>query len=399
MSRLAGRHFIQTPGPTNVPDRVLRAIDRPMIDQRGPVFASLQREVVAGCRTIFRAAGPVMIYASSGSGAWEAALVNTLSPGDKVLTIDTGHFAITWRRMAETLGLRVEAMESDWRHSVDLADLERRLVADRDHEIRAVLIVHNETSSGVVNRLPAVRAILDRVGHPALFMVDAISSVGAMPYEHDAWGIDVTVAACQKGLMMPPGLGFNVVSSKALKASETARLPRAYWRWEDMMRLNADGFYQFTPAINMFFGLREAIAMLHEEGLEAVFARHARLAAATRAAVRAWGLELVARNPADYSDTVTAVFVPEGHNAEKLRAVARDGLNFTLGAGIGRLHQRAFRIAHLGDLNEVMLTGVLAGIEMAMKIAHIPYRAGGVDAAMDVLAGAHATPALDAAAD
>jgi len=385
MKHRPGRHFLQIPGPTNVPDRVLRAIDRPTLDHRGPEFAQLGKDVLEGCRSIFQTSGPVVIFPSSGTGAWEAALVNTLSPGDKVLMYETGQFAALWQMMAKKLGLEVEFMPGDWRHGVDPAKVEARLAADRDHTIKAVAVVHNETSTGVASRILEVRQAIDSARHPALFLVDTISSLACMEYQHDAWGVDVTVAGSQKGLMLPPGLGFNAVSEKALAASKSTRMKRSYWDWEEMLKTNPAGFFPYTPATNLLYGLREAIAMLHEEGLENVFARHRRHAAATRAAVQAWGLEVLALDPREYSSSLTAVVMPESHDADHFRSVTLEEYDLSLGAGLGKLKGKIFRIGHLGDFNDLMLMGTLAGVEMGLRAAGVPHRTGGVQAAMDAL--------------
>ena len=385
MKHRAGRHFLQIPGPTNVPDRVLRALARATIDHRGPEFAALGKEVLEGCRAIFQCSGPVVIFPSSGTGAWEAALVNTLSPGDKVLMYETGQFATLWQTMAKKLGLEVEFMPGDWRHGVDPAKLEARLAADRDHAIQAVAVVHNETSTGVTSRIPEVRKAIDNLRHPALFLVDTVSSLGCMEYQHDAWRVDVTVTGSQKGLMLPPGLGFNAISGKALAASKANRMKRSYWDWEEMLKSNPAGFFPYTPATNLLYGLREAIAMLHEEGLENVFARHRRHAAATRAAVAAWGLEVLALDPREYSSSLTAVVMPEGHDADHFRTLTLEEYDLSLGTGLGKLKGKIFRIGHLGDFNDLMLMGTLAGVEMGLRAAGVPHRPGGVQAAMDAL--------------
>ncbi len=382
----AGRHFLQIPGPTNVPDRVLRAIDRPTIDHRGPEFGRLGRDVLEGLKQIFKTRGPVVIYPASGTGAWEAALVNTLSPGDRVLMFETGHFATLWRELAQRLGLEVDFVPGDWRHGVDPAALEEKLVTDKQHRIKAVAAVHNETSTGVATRIADLRKAIDRARHPALFLVDTISSLGSIDYRHDEWGVDVTVGGSQKGLMLPPGLSFNAISEKALAASKNAKLPRSYWDWGAMLSANQNGFFPYTPGTNLLYGLREAIAMLLEEGLDNVFARHARHAEATRRAVRAWGLEIVAKNPAEYSNSLTAVLMPEGHDADELRRVILDAFDMSLGQGLGKLKGRIFRIGHLGDFNDLMLMGTLAGVEMGLGLAKVPHRKGGVEAAMSYLA-------------
>jgi len=349
MSEQRGRHFLQIPGPSPIPDRVLRAIAAPVIDHRGPEFGRLGREVLDGCRQIFKTAGPVIIFPSSGTGAWEAAIVNTLSPGDKVLMVETGHFATLWRQMAARWGIEVDFIPGDWRHAADPAAIEAKLAEDRSHAIKAVMVVHNETSTGVISRIPAIRAAIDRAGHPALLMVDTISSLGSADYRHDEWSVDVTVACSQKGLMLPPGLGLAAISDKARAASKTNKLPRSYWDWEEMLKPNANGFFPYTPATNLLYGLRESIAMLLEEGLDAVFARHQRLASATRAAVRAWGLEVLCLEPAAYSPVLTAVVMPQGHDAEQFRHIVLENYNMSLGAGLTKLAGKVFRIGHLGE--------------------------------------------------
>jgi len=388
MSHAAGRHFLQIPGPTNVPERILRAIDRATIDHRGPEFQKLGQEVLIGLKQVFKTAGSVIIYPASGTGAWEAALVNTLSPGDKVLMVETGHFATLWFNMANKLGLKPEFIKGDWRHGADPAALEARLEEDRAHEIKAVCVVHNETSTGVTSRIAEVRKAIDSARHPALFMVDTISSLASIDYRHDEWGVDVTVAGSQKGLMLPPGLSFNAVSDKALAASKSARLPRSYWSWEEMLGPNKNGFFPYTPATNLLYGLREALRMLvEEEGLERVFARHDQHAEAARRAVRAWGLEILCANPAEYSSSLTAVLMPEGHSEVAFRKVVLEHFNLSLGSGLGKVADKVFRIGHLGDFNDLMLMGTLAGVEMGLALAKIPHRRGGVAAAMDFLAG------------
>jgi alanine-glyoxylate transaminase / serine-glyoxylate transaminase / serine-pyruvate transaminase len=380
-----GRHILQIPGPTNVPDRILRAIDRPVIDHRGPEFAQLGFEVMEGIRSIFKTAGPVIIYPGSGSGGWEAAIVNTLSPGDRVLMFETGHFAMGWKRMAEKLGLEVDCVPGNWRRGADLELLESRLAMDSSHQVKAVMVVHNETSTGAVSLIADIRRVMDLAHHPALLMVDAISSLAAIDYRHDEWGVDVTVAGSQKGLMLPPGLGFNAISEKALRANQSARMPRSYWDWRDVLKQNETGFYPYTPATNLLFGLHESIQMLKEEGLGNVFRRHDRLAGAARAAVRAWGLEIVCENPGEYSSTVTAVFTPEGHNADQLRKVILENFDMSLGAGLSKLQGKAFRIGHLGHINDLMLLGALSGVEMGLRRAGVPYKTGGVMAALERL--------------
>ena len=387
MSHHPGRHFLQIPGPTNTPLPILAAIARPTIDHRGPEFGALGREVLAGIRTVFKTSGPVLIYPASGTGAWEAALVNTLSPGDRVLMYETGWFATLWSRMATRLGLAVELVEGDWRSGVDAAATAARLAEDREHAIKAVAVVHNETSTGATSDVAAVRRAIDRAGHPALLLVDTISSLGSIDFRHDEWGVDVAVGGSQKGLMLPPGLGFNAVSDKALAASRTARLPRAFWDWEDMLAANAKGYFPYTPSTNLLQGLKVAIELLHAEGLDAVFARHDRAAEATRRCVQHWGFEIQCRDPAAWSSSLTAVRLPEGHSADGLRAEILARSNMSLGNGLGPLADRVFRIGHLGDFHDLMVTGVLTGVEMGLKVCGIPHRPGGVDAAMAYLAG------------
>lgn len=386
----SGRHFLQIPGPTNVPDRVLRAMDHPTMDHRGPEFAELGRACIEGMKRVFQTEGDVVIYPGSGTGAWEAALVNTLSPGDRVLMYETGQFATLWSQMAKRLSLEVELIPGDWRHGVDAAAIEERLGNDREHGIKAVCVVHNETSTGVTSDIAAVRRAIDAAGHPALLMVDTISSLASIDYRHDEWGVDVTVGGSQKGLMLPPGLGFNAVGPKALKASETARLPRSYWSWSEMLGPNAKGFFPYTPATNILYGLREALVMLlDEEGLDRVFARHRRLAEATRRAVRAWNLDILCRNESEYSGSLTAILMPEGHSADTLRDVILERYDMSLGAGLGKMAGKVFRIGHLGDFNELMLMGTLAGVEMGLAAAGVPHQPQGVRAAMDYLSSRH----------
>ncbi len=383
----SGRHFLQIPGPTNVPDRILRAIDRATMDHRGPAFGEMGREVLAGLKTVFKTEAPVVIYPASGTGAWEAALVNTLSPGDRVLMFETGHFATLWRRLAERLGLRVDFVPGVWGSGVDPEAVEAKLAEDPGHQIKAVCAVHNETSTGVTSRIAELRAAIDRAKHPALFLVDTISSLASIDYRHDEWGVDVTVAGSQKGLMLPPGLGFNAVSDKARAASGTARLQRSYWDWEEMLKTNETGFFPYTPATNLIYGLQEAFHMLEQEGLEAVFARHGRLAEATRRAVGAWGLEILCQDPREYSASLTAVLMPEGHDADGFRKVVLERYNMSLGNGLSKVAGKVFRIGHLGDFNELSLAGTLAGVEMGLAAAGVPHRKGGVQAAMDYLSG------------
>jgi alanine-glyoxylate transaminase / serine-glyoxylate transaminase / serine-pyruvate transaminase len=386
MSVTRGRHFLQIPGPTNVPDRVLRAIARPTIDHRGAEFAALTHEVIDGLRHIFQTTADVIVYPSSGTGAWEAALVNTLSPGDGVLMFETGHFATLWRNMAERLGLRVTFVPGDWRHGVDLDALDAALRADREGSIAAVAVVHNETSTGVTSRVSGMKRRINAAGHRALLLVDTISSLGSIDYRHDEWGVDVTVSCSQKGLMLPPGLGFNAISAEALARSSTARLPRAYWDWQAMIADNQAGFFPYTPSTNLLYGLREAIAMLREEGLQNIFARHHRHAEATRRAVLAWGLELVAQDAGEYSDSLTAILMPDGHDADALRRVILERFDLSLGTGLGKLKGRSFRIGHLGDFNDLMLAGTLSGVEMGLAQAGVPFKSGGVAAALEYLA-------------
>jgi alanine-glyoxylate transaminase/serine-glyoxylate transaminase/serine-pyruvate transaminase len=387
MNHRPGRHFLQIPGPTNVPDRILRAMDRPVIDHRSAEFSRLGKEVLEDVRAIFQTTDPVIVYPGSGTGAWEAAIVNVLSPGDKVLAFETGHFATLWQTMARRFGIDVDFVAGDWRHGVDPAEVEARLAADREHKIRAVMVVHNDTSTGITSRVPEIRKAMDRVGHPALLMVDTVSSLASIDYKHGEWGVDVTVAGSQKGLMLPPGLGFNAVSAKALAASKSCRTPRSYWDWEDMLKANETGFFTYTPATNLLYGLREAIAMLREEGLAEVFKRHHRHAEATRAAVQAWGLEVLALDPREFSDSLTAVVMPKGHDGDNFRKVALENYDISFGSALGKLKGSIFRIGHLGDFNDLMLMGTLAGVEMSLRAAGVPHQAGGVQAAMEALVG------------
>jgi alanine-glyoxylate transaminase/serine-glyoxylate transaminase/serine-pyruvate transaminase len=388
MAHRTAPHFLQIPGPTNVPDRVLRALSAPTIDHRGPEFAALARDLLERLPAVFRTSGPVVVYPSSGTGAWEAALVNTLSPGDRVLAFETGHFATLWRALAARLGIEVDFVPGDWRHGVDPDVVESRLAADRAGEgaIRAVCVVHNETSTGVASRVADVRAAMDAAGHGALLLVDTISSLGSIDYRHDEWGVDVTVGCSQKGLMLPPGLGFNAVSERALEASRRARLPRSYWDWAPILAANGDGAFPYTPPTNLLYGLREALDLLLAEGLQNVFARHARHAEATRRAVRAWGLELVPLDEREHSASLTAVFVPDGYDADDVRRLILERYDMSLGAGLGRLAGRAFRIGHLGAVGDLWLAGALAGVEMGLAGAGVPIRPGGVQAAIDHLA-------------
>ena len=382
----SGRHFLQIPGPTNVPDRVLQAIAMPTIDHRGPEFALLGQEIVAGMKRVFQTEDTVVVYPSSGTGAWEAALTNTLSPDERVLMFETGHFATLWRQMATRLGLDIEFVPGDWRHGVDPALVEEKLVADKAHAVKAVCVVHNETSTGVASRIAEVREAIDRAHHPALFMVDTISSLASIDYRHDEWKVDVTVAGSQKGLMLPPGLGFNAVSKKALAAHKTAKLPRSYWDWEAMLETGRTGFFPYTPATNLLYGLRESLKMLlNEEGLPAVFHRHARHAEAARRAVAGWGLEVLCADAREHSNSLTAVLVPGGYDADRLREIILEAFDMSLGTGLGRLRGKVFRIGHLGHFNDLMLSGTLAGVEMGLHRAGIPHRPGGVTAALEFL--------------
>src|SRR5262245_6750199 len=380
--RRAGRHFLQIPGPTPVPDRILRAMDMPVIDHRGPEFKRLGLKVLAGIRTVFKTTNPVVIYPSSGTGAWEAALLNTLSPGDKILMYETGHFATLWKNIALKLGLQPEFIPSDWRSGADAGAIEARLREDKAHSIKAVCVVHNETSTGATSRIDEVRRAIDAARHPALLMVDTISSLASIDYRHDEWGVDVTIGGSQKGLMLPPGLGFNAVSDKALAAAKVAKLPKSYFGWEEMLAANKEGFFPYTPATNLLYGLAEAIDMLNEEGFARVFARHDRHAEAVRRAVRAWGLEILCKDPKYYSSSLTAVLVPAGHNADALRNVALENFDVSLGTGLTKVAGKVFRIGHLGDTNDLTIVATLAGVEMALALAGVPHKAQGVAAAM-----------------
>jgi len=380
-----GRHFLQIPGPSPVPDRVLRAMDMPVIDHRSAEFAELGRTVLEGAKKVFQTSGPVVIFPSSGTGAWEAAIVNTLSPGDRVLMVETGHFATLWHNMARRWGIEVDFIASDWRRGADPAEVEAKLAADKSHAFKAVMVVHNETSTGATSRIAEIRAAMDRVQHPALLMVDTISSLGSVDYRHEEWNVDVSVSCSQKGFMLPPGLGFNAISEKAFAASKTNLMPRSYWDWEEMLKPNAKGFFPYTPATNLLYGLREAIAMLLEEGLDKVFARHQRLAAATRTAVGHWGLEVLCQEPRDFSPVLTAVLMPPGYDADEFRKVVLDNFNMSLGSGLSKVAGKVFRIGHLGECNELTLLAALTGVEMGLAVAGVPHRSGGVDAAMKFL--------------
>jgi alanine-glyoxylate transaminase / serine-glyoxylate transaminase / serine-pyruvate transaminase len=399
MPRRAGRHFLQIPGPTNVPDRVLRAIDAATMDHRGPEFGELGKSVLTAMKRVFKTTkSEVVIYPASGTGAWEAALVNTLSSGDQVLMAETGHFATLWQKMAGKLGVQTEFLPTDWRHGADPEAIEKRLRADTQKQIKAVCVVHNETSTGVTSRIGDVRKAIDAAGHPALYMVDTISSLASVDYRHDEWHVDVTVAGSQKGLMLPPGLSFNCVSAKALQASKAAKLPRSYWGWDEMISNGKNGYFPYTPATNLLYGLREALHMLlEEEGLEAVFARHQRHAEATRRAVRAWGLEVLALDPREYSPALTAVLMPAGHDADRARKVILEAFDMSLGTGLGKLAGKIFRIGHLGDFNDLTLMGTLAGVEMGLALAGVPVKKDGVQAAMDYISQCYGKPARAAA--
>ncbi len=396
-SRTAGRHFLQIPGPTPLPDRILRAMDMPIIDHRGPEFAKLTKRVLEGIKTIFKTAKPVIVYTATGTGAWEAALVNTLSPGDRVLMVETGQFAALWKKMAEKLGLVPEFIPTDWRIGADPAAVEAKLREDKAHTIKAVCVLHNETSTGCLSPVAQIRKAIDAAKHPALFMVDTISSLASTDYRHDEWGVDVTVGGAQKGLMLPPGMSFNAVSDKALAAAKQSKLLKSFWSWEDMLNMNKIGFFPYTPATNMLYGLAESIDMLHEEGLENVFARHHRFAEATRRAVRGWGLEILCRDPKYYSPTITAVLMPEGHDADAFRNLALEHFNISYGMSFGRFAGKMFRIGHLGDINDATLVGALGATEMALALAGVPHKKGGVQAAMDYIKSAQARPARAAA--
>jgi alanine-glyoxylate transaminase / serine-glyoxylate transaminase / serine-pyruvate transaminase len=388
-ARNPGRHFLQIPGPTPLPDRVMRAIDSPIIDHRGPEFAKLAKRCLDGIKTIFKTTNPVIIYTATGTGAWEAALVNTLSPGDRVLMVETGQFATLWKRMAENIGLKTEFIKTDWRIGADPQAIEDHLRKDTKKEIKAVCVLHNETSTGCLSPINEIRKAINAAGHPALFMVDTISSLASTDYRHDEWGVDVTVGGAQKGLMLPPGMSFNAVSDKALAASKTSKLTKSFWSWDDMLDMNKQGFFPYTPATQMLYGLAVGIDMLHEEGLDNVFARHHRLAEATRRAVRAWGLEILCKDPRYYSPTITAVLLPEGHNADALRGLALENFNISYGASFGAYSGKYFRIGHLGDINDGTLIGALGITEMALSLAGIPHKKGGIQAAMEYIVSAH----------
>ncbi len=396
--RSAGRHFLQIPGPTPIPDRILRAIDMPVIDHRGPEFQKLARRLLEKVKSIFKTKSHVFIFPASGTGGWEAALVNCLSPGDRVLMFETGQFATLWKTMATRLGLQPEFIESDWRIGADPAQIEARLKEDKAHEIKAVCVVHNETASGTTAPLAEIRKVLDTLGHPALFFVDGVSSLGSIDIRQDEWGIDVTIAGSQKGLMLPPGLAFNAASQKALDASKVSRFPKSYWAWDDMLAQNANGFFPYTPATNLLYGLDVALDMLEEEGYDNVFARHIRHGEATRRAVVAWGLEVLCRDPKYYSPVVTSVLLPPGHDADAFRALVLETFNMSLGTGLGKVAGKVFRIGHVGDTNDLTLMGALSGVEMGLELAGIPHRKGGAAVAMDYLTQQARNPAQKLAA-
>ncbi|MCZ6584744.1 MAG: aminotransferase class V-fold PLP-dependent enzyme [Gammaproteobacteria bacterium] len=381
----SGRHFLQVPGPTNVPDRILGAMAQPTIDHRGTAFAALTLEIISGLRRVFNTSGPIMIYPGSATGGWEAGITNTLSPGDKILMFDSGFFALNWKIAAVRFGLEVDFVSCDWRHGVDPDTVEEKLKADASHEFKSVMVVHNETSSGITNSIAAIREAMNHAGHPALLMVDAVSSAGSIEYRQDDWGVDVTIAGSQKGLMLPPGLSFNVVSEKAIAAGASSQLPSSYWNWKDVLPSNETGQFPYTPATNLLFGLREALSMLEAEGWSNIYVRHARLAEATRRAVAAWGFENYCAIPAKSSNTVTTVLLPESDSADELRAVILRRYDMSLGAGLGPLADKVFRIGHLGSFNELMLAGTLSGIEMGLAAAGISHSTGGVTAALDYL--------------
>ena len=387
MTTHTGRHFLQIPGPTNVPDRVLRAMAAPVIDHRGPEFAKLSKDVLQGVRSVFQTKGPVVIFPSSGTGSCEAALANTLSPGDRVLIFETGWFShIAWRRTAEKLGLNVEYVPGSWRRGVSPADVEARLSADAQQTFKAVVVVHNETSTGATSRVGEIRKAMNRARHSALLIVDAISSLGSIDVRHDEWEVDVTVTGSQKGLMLPPGLGFNAISQKALAARKTSTMPRSYWDWEEMLKANESGFYPYTPATNLLYALHEALLMIQEEGLQHIFTRHERYGAATRACVRAWGLDILCEEPLEQSNALTAVMMPDGHNADDLRQIILEKFDMSLGTGLGQVAGKVFRIGHLGSFNDLSLAGTLSGVEMGLELAGVPFKKGGVQAALNSLA-------------
>src|SRR6476620_5178907 len=396
-ARNPGRHFLQIPGPTPLPDRVLRAMDTPIIDHRGPEFAKLTKKALEGIKTIFKTTNPVVSYPATGTGAWEGAWVNTLSTGDRVLVVEAGQFATRWKKMAERLGLKPEFITTDWRQGIDPKVVEAKLREDKNKTIKAVCVLHNETSTGALTPIADSRKAIDAAGHPALFMVDTISSLASADYRHDEWGVDVSIGGAQKGLMLPPGMSFNAVSDKALAANKTAKMPKSFYAWDEMIAMNKIGFFPYTPATQMLHGLATGIEMLHEEGLDNVFARHDRLAEATRQAIKTWGLDTICRDPKYYSPTITAVLLPEGHDADAFRALALEQFNISYGSSFGRFTGKMFRIGHLGDINDAMLLGGLAATEMALALANIPHKKGGVQAAMDYLVSAHGASAKQAA--
>jgi alanine-glyoxylate transaminase / serine-glyoxylate transaminase / serine-pyruvate transaminase len=396
-ARNPGRHFLQIPGPTPLPDRVLRAMDTPIIDHRGPEFAKLAKRALDGIKTIFKTTNPVIIYTATGTGAWEGALVNTLNAGDRVLMVETGQFATLWKKMAERIGLKPEFITTDWRQGIDPKAVEAKLREDKNKEIKAVCVLHNETSTGALTPIAEIRKAIDAAGHPALFMVDTISSLASADYRHDEWGVDVSIGGAQKGLMLPPGMSFNAVSDKAIKATEKSKMPKSFFAWDDMLAMNKIGFFPYTPATQMLHGLVVGVEMLHEEGLDNVFARHERLAEATRRAVATWGLENLNKNAKQHSPTITAILLPEGHDADKFRALALDTFNIAYGASFGQYAGKYFRIGHLGDINDGTLIGALGITEMALELAGIPHKKGGVQAAMDYITSVHAGPKRAAA--
>jgi alanine-glyoxylate transaminase/serine-glyoxylate transaminase/serine-pyruvate transaminase len=395
--RVPGRHFLQIPGPAPVPDRILRAMDKAVLDHRGPEFQQLGLRVLSGIKTIFKTKSHVFLFPASGTGAWEAALINAFSPGDKVLMFETGHFATLWKTMAGKLGLKPEFIESDWRSAADPAAIEARLKDDKSHEIKAVCVVHNETSTGVTSNISDIRRAIDAARHPALFLVDSVSGLASVDFRMDEWGVDVTVSGSQKGLMLPPGIGLTAVSEKAMKAAKDAKSHKSFFSWEDMVGPNKSGFFPYTPATNLLWGLAEAVDMLHEEGLDRVFARHIRHGEATRRAVRAWGLEILCKDPKAYSPVLTGILMPTGFDADEFRKVALEHFDISLGAGLGKIAGKVFRIGHLGDTNDLTILGALAGVEMSLSIMGVPYKKGGVQAAMDYLGSTAKTPLQSAA--
>ena len=382
---MPGKHFLQLPGPSNVPDRILRAMDYPTIDHRGPDFPNLANACLNGMKTIFKTVSDVIIFPASGTGAWEAALVNTINEGDLVLMVETGHFATLWKKMADKLGINTEFLETDWRRGVEPEKLLDRLKKDAEGKIKAVCVVHNETSTGSTSRIKEVRNVMNLANHEALLMVDTISGLASMDYKHDDWGVDVTISGSQKGLMLPPGLSFNAISEKAILISKKSGMQRSYWDWQEQIEANKSGSFPYTPATNLLYGLKEAINMLHEEGLDNVFKRHDRHAKATRAAVQAWGLEVLCQEEMDYSNVLTAVKLPDGHNADELRKIILENFNMSLGNGLSKLAGKVFRIGHLGDFNDLMLMGTLSGIEMGLSLAGVPHQKGGAARASEFL--------------